>query len=320
MIVVSVVWCAILFVFMVPKVSDSRSQQRAASKSNSRARFKNRTFSCTIDANELCDLSSWLYGEFYYSPITVQCHRQTLPSSYPPLTSHRANMHHLQITLKIMQLFTIFCAVIIRQCLGYDGRTFSESHSSPSSSSNPSHPTSFNTQSAHHFLPNLFQLRPKKTLDFYHHNISPVHTVTYSPTRLHGSFLKAAKGDITEAWRRFHETLAWRRKERIDLILHEKHEHFEIIKAHYPHYFHLRGWKNEPVYYEKPAKMNLAAMRRQGTCLLSICTTVLVVFLDFACNNQNYSNFNDTFQRNYCRHITSTLCINYRIYVEMFGP
>jgi len=89
-------------------------------------------------------------------------------------------------------------------------------------------------------------------------------------------FLKAAKGDIQEGWRRFHDTLAWRHREKIDTILQEKNDHFQVIKRHYPHYFHLRGWNNEPVYYEKPAKMNISAMKSQG--MIQVIDALLFYF------------------------------------------
>jgi len=187
-----------------------------------------------------------------------------------PSSSAFLTMHHLRITLKIVQL-SIICFVIIRNCSGHESKTYSESHYSPSiTSSQPAaQPLVAQHKSSHHFLPNLFHLRPKRQQES-HHNIASANTVTYSPSRLHSSFLKAAKGDLSEAWERFHETLAWRRKERIDHILHEKNEHFDIIKTYYPHYFHLRGWKNEPVYYEKPAKMNLGALKRRGEMNLKV--------------------------------------------------
>ncbi|KAF0731486.1 hypothetical protein AaE_009256, partial [Aphanomyces astaci] len=43
--------------------------------------------------------------------------------------------------------------------------------------------------------------------------------------------------------------------------------HFRTIKANYPHYYHKRGLKNEPVYYEKPGKINLKKMRTEGITL-----------------------------------------------------
>ena len=33
---------------------------------------------------------------------------------------------------------------------------------------------------------------------------------------------------------------------------------------HYPHYYHLKGRKGEPVFFELPPKTNLAAMRKGG--------------------------------------------------------
>ena len=39
---------------------------------------------------------------------------------------------------------------------------------------------------------------------------------------------------------------------------------FEMVKRNYPHYFHLRGKNGEPVFFESPAKTNLAALRAGG--------------------------------------------------------
>jgi len=50
----------------------------------------------------------------------------------------------------------------------------------------------------------------------------------------------------------------------MDTILSEPHPKIDIIKANYPHYFHLRGKKNECCYYESPPKMNLPALRAAG--------------------------------------------------------
>lgn len=50
----------------------------------------------------------------------------------------------------------------------------------------------------------------------------------------------------------------------MDFILNEPHPFFPLIKQHYPHYFHLRGYANEPVYYETPARINLEALRTEG--------------------------------------------------------
>ena len=87
------------------------------------------------------------------------------------------------------------------------------------------------------------------------------------PTEVPLRFLRAGKGDPIEGRRRYQETLLWRKQVGMDTILKEPHEKFELIKQHYPHYFHLRGRNNEPVYYEKPAKTNLRALRAGGVDL-----------------------------------------------------
>lgn len=53
----------------------------------------------------------------------------------------------------------------------------------------------------------------------------------------------------------------------MDEILNKPHPHVELIKRHYPHYFHLRGKKNECCYYERPPKMNLTELKKQGLVL-----------------------------------------------------
>jgi CRAL/TRIO domain len=60
---------------------------------------------------------------------------------------------------------------------------------------------------------------------------------------------------------RYEETLAWRRAERMDTILREPSPHFDVIKKYYPHYYHLRGRNNQPVFYERPAQADLEALR-----------------------------------------------------------
>lgn len=83
-------------------------------------------------------------------------------------------------------------------------------------------------------------------------------------------FLLAANGDVAEGRRRYAATAEWRRRERIDSILHEPHPNFDLIKRHYPHFFHLRGKRNEPVYYESPAKMNLEALKAAGLSMADL--------------------------------------------------
>lgn len=50
----------------------------------------------------------------------------------------------------------------------------------------------------------------------------------------------------------------------MDHIIKSAQPDFEFIKQHYPQYFHLRGRNNEPVWYEKPAAVNLKALRKGG--------------------------------------------------------
>jgi hypothetical protein len=87
------------------------------------------------------------------------------------------------------------------------------------------------------------------------------------PKELPERFLLAGKGDPVEGQRRYEASLQWRKENGIDTILQEAHPNFELIKSHYPHYYHLRGRNGEPVFFEQPPKTNLAAMRNGGVTL-----------------------------------------------------
>ncbi|OQR85368.1 hypothetical protein ACHHYP_11908 [Achlya hypogyna] len=80
-------------------------------------------------------------------------------------------------------------------------------------------------------------------------------------------YLNAVKGDPAAALVRWQDTLSWRKVERIDGILDEPMPFFRLIKDNYPHYYHKRGLHNEPVYYEKPGKINLKVLRGEGVTL-----------------------------------------------------
>jgi len=84
------------------------------------------------------------------------------------------------------------------------------------------------------------------------------------PEELPVRFLRAGKGDPVEGQRRYEATLQWRKEHSIDTILLEAHPRFEMVKKNYPHYFHLRGRHNEPVFFEQPPKTDLEALRRGG--------------------------------------------------------
>ena len=83
-------------------------------------------------------------------------------------------------------------------------------------------------------------------------------------SKLPDRFLRAGKGDVEEGKRRYQATLEWRRGHNIDGILLEPHPNFELIKKHYPHYYHCRGHNNEPVFFEQPPKTNLQALKAAG--------------------------------------------------------
>lgn len=87
------------------------------------------------------------------------------------------------------------------------------------------------------------------------------------PTELPDRFLKAGKGNVKEGERRYKETLAWRAENNMDTIIQTPHPQFALIKKHYPHYFHLRSRSGSPVYFEKPPKTNLKALKAGGVNL-----------------------------------------------------
>jgi hypothetical protein len=84
------------------------------------------------------------------------------------------------------------------------------------------------------------------------------------PVELPTRFLRAGKGDPVEGQRRYEATLQWRRELGMDTILQQPNFNFELIKQHYPHFFHFKGRHGEPVFYELPPKTNLKALRNGG--------------------------------------------------------
>ena len=80
-------------------------------------------------------------------------------------------------------------------------------------------------------------------------------------------FIRATGGDEAKAQTRYDETEAWRKTNGIDALLSEPHPQFALIKQHYPHYYHGRGHRGEPVYYEIPAQINLKELKRNGVNL-----------------------------------------------------
>uniref|UniRef100_A0A7S1ZBV7 CRAL-TRIO domain-containing protein n=1 Tax=Trieres chinensis TaxID=1514140 RepID=A0A7S1ZBV7_TRICV len=121
--------------------------------------------------------------------------------------------------------------------------------------------------------PSYSGLPPPPSAEFAEAQISgsvvspPMHDVSVENVDVPTRFLLAAKGDPIAGNVRYQETLAWRNCHGIDNILFEPNHHFDVIKRNWPHFFHLRGYMNEPVYYELPPKMNLPAMRAAGVTL-----------------------------------------------------
>ncbi|KAL4172434.1 hypothetical protein KRP22_007598 [Phytophthora ramorum] len=105
------------------------------------------------------------------------------------------------------------------------------------------------------------------------HSVTALETTGSVPMR----FILAEKGDESKALERYNETTEWRREEGVDSLLEEPSPHFEIIKENYPHYYHKRGKNGEPVYYEKPGKINLKALKNAGFTLDDLMHNYLMI-------------------------------------------
>ncbi|KAL7998007.1 putative CRAL-TRIO lipid binding domain, tubulin-tyrosine ligase/Tubulin polyglutamylase [Plasmopara halstedii] len=105
------------------------------------------------------------------------------------------------------------------------------------------------------------------------HSITALEATGSVPMR----FILAEKGDEAKALERYNETTEWRRAQGVDLLLEKPSPHFNIIKENYPHYYHKRGKKGEPVYYEKPGMINLNALKNAGLTLDDLMHNYLVI-------------------------------------------
>ncbi|KAG1685190.1 hypothetical protein DVH05_009680 [Phytophthora capsici] len=105
------------------------------------------------------------------------------------------------------------------------------------------------------------------------HSVTALESTGSVPKR----FILAEKGDETKALERYNETTEWRRDEGVDTLLEEPSPHFKIIKENYPHYYHKRGKNGEPVYYEKPGKINLKALKNAGLTLDDLMHNYLMI-------------------------------------------
>ena len=80
-------------------------------------------------------------------------------------------------------------------------------------------------------------------------------------------FFNAGKGDEEKGRERFRETLEWRDENDMNTALYRAWPKFELIKQHYPHFFHSTGKDGEPVFFEQPPKTDLKALRAGGVDL-----------------------------------------------------
>jgi len=88
--------------------------------------------------------------------------------------------------------------------------------------------------------------------------------ISGGPIAFSPRFIAGEKGDVEKGRARYLATLEWRKENDIDDILVTPHPHFEIIKKYYPQYFHGRTRDGLPVYYERPGKIDLPALKREG--------------------------------------------------------
>ncbi|KAG6612698.1 SEC14 cytosolic factor [Phytophthora cinnamomi] len=91
-----------------------------------------------------------------------------------------------------------------------------------------------------------------------------VNAISGGPIAFSPRFIAGEKGDVEKGRARYEATLEWRKENDIDNILVTSHPNFEIIKKYYPQYFHGRTRDGLPVYYERPGKIDLPALKREG--------------------------------------------------------
>lgn len=93
---------------------------------------------------------------------------------------------------------------------------------------------------------------------------SETKAISGGPIAFSPRFIAGEKGDVEKGRARYLATLEWRKENGIDDILVEPHPNFEIIKKYYPQYFHGRTRDGLPVYIERPGKIDLSALKREG--------------------------------------------------------
>ncbi|KAI9999059.1 hypothetical protein PInf_003738 [Phytophthora infestans] len=88
--------------------------------------------------------------------------------------------------------------------------------------------------------------------------------ISGGPIAFSPRFIAAEKGDERKGHARYLATLEWREVNNIDNILVTPHTTFDTIKKYYPQYFHGKTRDGLPVYYERPGKIDLTALKREG--------------------------------------------------------
>ncbi|KAL4177340.1 hypothetical protein KRP22_002273 [Phytophthora ramorum] len=91
--------------------------------------------------------------------------------------------------------------------------------------------------------------------------------ISGGPIAFSPRFVAGEKGDVEKGRARSLNTLEWRKENDIDNILVSPHPNFEIIKKYYPQYFHGKTREGLPVYYERPGKIDLPALKREGLAI-----------------------------------------------------
>lgn len=59
-------------------------------------------------------------------------------------------------------------------------------------------------------------------------------------------------------------TLDWRREQNIDTLLHDPHEHYDIAKTVFPHYFAGRDRENHVVFVQRPGMLSMELAKTNG--------------------------------------------------------
>lgn len=77
-------------------------------------------------------------------------------------------------------------------------------------------------------------------------------------------FLRGEKGNQETAEERWKKTNIYRKETGLNHTLLQPHPHFEMLKRHTCQYYHKSTVTGQYVYYEKPGKLNLKALRAEG--------------------------------------------------------